>query len=103
NTALEVSGKVDVPLAEQATFSGSVTAAGQYNLMGKAAISVAGFQLDAALTLANSGLAVNSRANVPFVGWVGFSGSVTSQGQYSLTGTAAFALVGFQLDVSMTL
>ncbi len=85
------------------TLSGTYQSNGQFSLTGTQTISLAGFTLaSASFTLNNSGLSVSASVNV-FVAQVTLRGSIQSNGQFSLTGSASVGFAGFGGSGSFTL
>ena len=77
------------------TLTGTYQSNGQYSLTGTTAITLAGFTVaSASFTLNNSGLSLSATVNV-FVAQVAFHGSIQTNGNFSLTGTANVGLAGF--------
>ncbi len=89
NTNLTVSGTVNIPNIGNLTFTGTVTSAGQYTLTATTQLTVSGLSINASLTLNNTNLTIAATVNLPLVGNVNLSGTVNSQGQFSMTANVA--------------
>ena len=82
--------------------AGSVDNQGNYQLTGTGQIPVAGFNLDANLTLTNTSLMVSTTLNVGSAGSVNLSGTYAN-GQFGdLSGTGALTVAGLNLTVNAT-
>ncbi len=82
--------------------AGAVDGQGNYDLTGRANVTVDGFALDAGLELTNTGL--TAAAALAFGSDViQFAGTVDAGGRYNLTGTGHVTVGGFGGEVNLTL
>lgn len=89
DNSLTAGVNVQLPDATALTLTGPVNSTGQFDLLGTAGVQVGGFPLNANFDLSNTNLTLESPTTLPFVGAVDFTGSLTPDGQYSLTAPAA--------------
>jgi hypothetical protein len=102
NGGVSVTADVNVGLATVA-FSGPISRTGTYALTGTANIGPGGFSNSLAhFTLSNNGCTVSVSINV-FVATVDFSGSISPNGSFQLTGSAAAVFAGFSGSGTFTL
>ncbi len=100
---VRLAGKVQSPGADligggQVDVEGSVQADGAFSLTGTANVNVIGYTVaDAAITLANSGLAAAGRVDLPALGHADVSGALMTSGAAHLTGAANISPAGFQV------
>jgi len=105
NAGLTATGVLAVPAGLGTVgVSGSISSDGTYSLTGIGDVYPCGFHLaSAVVTLNNSGLAASGMLQVTDLGAVQVSGSVKSNGAYSLTGSGTLSPAGFNLlAVTMT-
>jgi hypothetical protein len=97
NTRLTVSADLTVPQAGEILVAATVDTSGNHTLIGSATFHVNGFTLTATGTLTNTTLWIAASLTIPGGGQAGFTGSVSSTGQWSLTGHATLTVGGFTL------
>ncbi len=101
NTQLTASGSVAIG-SDSVNLSGTVDNQGNYDLSGNASITVAGFGINASFTLTNTSLTATGTVTLGS-DQVTLTGSVNSQGNYDLTGTANVTVAGFGINAGFTL
>ncbi len=82
--------------------SGTVTPQSQYTLTGSSHVTIAGFSLDAGFKLTNSDLTVTGSLSLAGAS-LNLSGTLNTQGHYTLTDTTHLTIAGFPLDAKFTL
>jgi hypothetical protein len=95
NTQLNASGMVNIPNIGNLTFSGTVDNQGSYNLTASTQLTVSGVTINASLTLTNTQLAIAATVNLPLVGSIDLSGTVDSQGQFSMSANVSNVTILF--------
>ncbi|HNS51081.1 MAG TPA: hypothetical protein PKO09_07850 [Anaerolineae bacterium] len=96
---LSVEGTLDVPLGGlQIDVTGSIDWEGEILLAGSGSLSWLGFSMaNAGFTLDNSGLHASGGVTIPNVGSATVTGTILSNGTFSLTGTASLSPGGWQM------
>jgi hypothetical protein len=102
NSGLSLTADVNVFVATVHVV-GSIRSDGQFSLSGTARVNFAGFGGTASFTISNNSVLVSADVGVPNVATVHLVGSVRSNGQFSLTGSAHVGFAGFGADASFTL
>jgi hypothetical protein len=101
NTNMAVAAPVTIR-SDTVNLAGSVDSDANYNLTGTADVTVASFPLHADFTLTNDSLAVTAPVTIGS-DTVSLGGSVDSQGNYALIGTADITFASFPLHAGFTL
>jgi Immunoglobulin I-set domain len=98
NTEATVSGNIDLPNVGYCSVSGAVYSNGDFSLTGYGALSPGGFTIaGASVTVNNIAATVSGDIDLPNVGYCSVSGSVSSNGYFSLTGYDELSADGFAL------
>jgi hypothetical protein len=98
NSGLIVNGSLSILNWGSVNTQTSVNSDGTFTLNGSGSLSPLGFPLgNAQVTASQNGLTVSGSLQVPGVGTVGVSGSVTSSGTFSLGGSGDLYPLGFHL------
>ena len=103
NTSLAVAAGVMIPNQGTIALSGTVDQQGRYTLAGSANVTIAGYALNPTFTLTNTSLALATAVTVPSVGTLNLNGTVDSQGNFSLAGSANVTMAGYTVSPTFTL
>ena len=97
NTSLDITGSFTFPGLVAVNFAGYFRHTGQFLLTGSAQVGLGGYTaVTGNFSLSNNGASVSGRVNV-VVAVVDFSGAISSNGTYTLTGSAGVSLGGFSV------
>lgn len=107
NNGLAVSGSATLPLLDKISLKGSISSNGDFSLTASnVSKKIGGFSFPSlSITLSNSGLQVSGSSSLPVLGSVSLSGSISSNGNFSLTvSNVSKTIAGFSLpSLSITL